>query len=104
MNLEEVVRLQPDYLVFAASHSSAAAHDFDALSVLPGWQLLDAVRTVALRSSVRLSIAPRRASFLPLKTSRASCIPLRFRILHSKKNLRRRRSQLRIPQRQRRLT
>ena len=44
MNLEEVVRLQPDYLVFAASHSSAAAHDFDALSVLPGWQLLDAVR------------------------------------------------------------
>jgi iron complex transport system substrate-binding protein len=44
MNLEEVVRLQPDYLVFAASHSESAAHDFDALSVLPGWQLLDAVR------------------------------------------------------------
>jgi iron complex transport system substrate-binding protein len=44
MNLEEVVRLQPDYLVFAASHSETAAHDFDALSALPGWQLLDAVR------------------------------------------------------------
>jgi iron complex transport system substrate-binding protein len=44
MNLEEVVRLQPDYLVFAASHSESAAHDFDALSALPGWQLLDAVR------------------------------------------------------------
>jgi len=44
MNLEEVVRLQPDYLVFAASHSESAAHEFDALSLLPGWQLLDAVR------------------------------------------------------------
>ena len=44
MNLEEVVRLQPDYLVFAASHSESAARDFEALSVLPGWQLLDAVR------------------------------------------------------------
>jgi iron complex transport system substrate-binding protein len=44
MNLEEVVRLQPDYLVFAASHSESAARDFEALSVLPGWKLLDAVR------------------------------------------------------------
>jgi len=44
MNLEEVVRLQPDYLVFAASHSESAARDFEALSVLPGWRLLDAVR------------------------------------------------------------
>ena len=44
VNLEEVVRLQPDYLVFAASHADSAARDFEALSVLPGWQLLDAVR------------------------------------------------------------
>ncbi len=44
MNLEEVVRLQPDYLVFAASHAESAARDFEALSVLPGWRLLDAVR------------------------------------------------------------
>lgn len=44
MNLEEVVRLQPEYLVFAASHADSAARDFEALSVLPGWQLLDAVR------------------------------------------------------------
>jgi cobalamin transport system substrate-binding protein len=43
-NLEEVVRLQPEYLVFAASHPDSAARDFEALSVLPGWQLLDAVR------------------------------------------------------------
>ncbi len=44
MNLEEVVRLQPDYLVFAESHSEAAARDFDALATRPGWRLLDAVR------------------------------------------------------------
>ena len=44
MNLEEVVRLQPDYLVFAASHPDSATRDFEALSALPGWQLLDAVR------------------------------------------------------------
>jgi iron complex transport system substrate-binding protein len=44
MNLEEVVRLQPDYLVFAASHPDSAVRDFEALSALPGWQLLDAVR------------------------------------------------------------
>jgi len=44
MNLEEVVRLQPEYLVFAASHPDSAARDFESLSVLPGWKLLDAVR------------------------------------------------------------
>jgi len=44
MNLEEVVRLQPEYLVFAASHADSAARDFESLSVLPGWKLLDAVR------------------------------------------------------------
>ena len=44
MSLEEVVRLQPEYLVFAASHSEAAARDFDALANRPGWRILDAVR------------------------------------------------------------
>ena len=44
MSLEEVVRLQPEYLVFAASHSEAAAHDFNALADRPGWRILDAVR------------------------------------------------------------
>jgi iron complex transport system substrate-binding protein len=44
MNLEEVLRLQPDYLVFAASHPESASRDFESLSVLPGWKLLDAVR------------------------------------------------------------
>ena len=44
MSVEEVVRLQPDYLVFAASHSDAAQNDFDALAERPGWRGLDAVR------------------------------------------------------------
>jgi len=44
MNLEEVVRLQPDYLVFAASHAESASRDFESLASLPSWQLLDAVR------------------------------------------------------------
>ncbi len=44
MNLEEVVRLQPEYLVFAAGHSESGVHDFEALASLPSWQLLEAVR------------------------------------------------------------
>jgi iron complex transport system substrate-binding protein len=44
MNLEEVVRLQPEYLVFAASHSEAAARDFDELASRPAWRILEAVR------------------------------------------------------------
>jgi iron complex transport system substrate-binding protein len=44
MSLEEVVRLQPDYLVFASSHSESAARDFDTLAARPGWRILDAVR------------------------------------------------------------
>jgi iron complex transport system substrate-binding protein len=44
MNLEEVVRLQPDYLVFAASHAESGARDFETLAGLPAWQFLDAVR------------------------------------------------------------
>jgi iron complex transport system substrate-binding protein len=45
MNLEEVVRLQPDYLVFAASHADSGSRDFESLASLPSWQLLDAVRS-----------------------------------------------------------
>ena len=43
MSLEEVVHLQPDYLVFAASHAAAGARDFEALVNRPGWHLLEAV-------------------------------------------------------------
>jgi iron complex transport system substrate-binding protein len=44
MSLEEVVRLQPEFLVFAASHSDSAQNDFDVLAERPGWRGLDAVR------------------------------------------------------------
>jgi len=44
VNLEEVARLQPDFLVFTESHSQAGARSFDALGTLPGWRILEAVR------------------------------------------------------------
>ena len=44
VNLEEVVKLQPEYLIFATGHGENVAHDIDAFSGLPGWRLLDAVR------------------------------------------------------------
>jgi iron complex transport system substrate-binding protein len=44
MSLEEVVRLQPDFLVFAASHSDSGQDQFDVLADRPGWRGLDAVR------------------------------------------------------------
>ncbi len=45
VNLEEVVRSQPDYLVLASSHSEAGPNDFDVLAARPGWRNLDAVRS-----------------------------------------------------------
>jgi iron complex transport system substrate-binding protein len=44
VNLEEVVRLQPEYLVFATGHGENIAHDIETFSGLPGWRLLAAVR------------------------------------------------------------
>ena len=44
MSLEEVVRLRPEYLVFAESHSDTGSREFEALSNRPGWNILDAVR------------------------------------------------------------
>jgi ABC-type Fe3+-hydroxamate transport system substrate-binding protein len=44
INLEEVVHLQPEFLVFVESHAGAAPHGADALADLPGWRLLNAVR------------------------------------------------------------
>jgi iron complex transport system substrate-binding protein len=61
VNLEEVARLQPDFLVFAASHSDAAPPGVEALSSLPGWQILDAVsnRRYAVISDAVNRPAPR---------------------------------------------
>ncbi len=44
VSLEEVARLQPDFLVFAASHSETIAPQFESLAGLPAWQILDAIR------------------------------------------------------------
>ena len=44
MSLEEMVRLQPDYLVFASSHSEAVSRDVEALAKRPGWNALEAVK------------------------------------------------------------
>src|SRR5882672_4756671 len=44
VNLEEVARLQPDFLVFAASHSETIPRDVEALANLPAWRIIDAVR------------------------------------------------------------
>ena len=44
MSLEEVVRLRPEYLVFAESHSDTGSREFEALSNRPAWNILDAVR------------------------------------------------------------
>lgn len=43
VNLEEIVRLQPDFLVFAASHSEDAPREIERLATLPGWRMLEAV-------------------------------------------------------------
>ena len=44
MSLEEVVRLRPEYLVFAESHSDTGSREFEILSNRPGWNILGAVR------------------------------------------------------------
>jgi len=44
ISLEEIVRLQPDYLIFAADHSEKSARDVEALAKRPGWDLLEAVK------------------------------------------------------------
>lgn len=43
LSLEEVVRLQPDYIVFAGGHSDTAASELAGLRARPVWRDLDAV-------------------------------------------------------------
>ena len=44
ISLEEVVHLQPEYLVFATSHTDEGKRDFEALALKPGWRNLEAIR------------------------------------------------------------
>jgi len=44
LSLEIVVRVQPEFLVFASSHSEGVARTMDDLRARPGWRELEAVR------------------------------------------------------------
>lgn len=44
MNLEEVAKLQPDFLVFAESQPGNTAREVAKLATLPGWKIVHAVR------------------------------------------------------------
>ncbi len=44
LSLEEVVRLQPEFLVFASSHSESVRTTIEDLGERPGWRGLDAIR------------------------------------------------------------
>jgi len=64
VSLEEAARLQPDYLVFAASHSEASPPGLEALATLPGWNIMEAVtnRRYAVISDAVNRPAPRIVS------------------------------------------
>src|SRR5207249_5638913 len=64
VSLEEVARLQPDFLVFADSHSDSASPAVQALATLPGWSIVDAVghRRFAVISEAVNRPAPRIVS------------------------------------------
>jgi iron complex transport system substrate-binding protein len=44
VNLEEIAKLQPDFLVFAESQSGDASREVEKLATLPGWKIVHAVR------------------------------------------------------------
>jgi iron complex transport system substrate-binding protein len=64
ISLEEIARLQPEFLVFASSHSESAPREIDVLATLPGWSIVDAVsnRRYAVISDAVNRPAPRIVS------------------------------------------
>jgi iron complex transport system substrate-binding protein len=64
VSLEEVAHLQPDYLVFADSHSETVPREVETLATLPGWKILRAVanRHFAVISDAVNRPAPRIVS------------------------------------------
>jgi len=44
VSMEEIVRLQPEVLVFASAHAGDTQRDIDALRTRPGWRNLDAMK------------------------------------------------------------
>lgn len=66
VSLEELARLQPDYLVFTSAHTGSGDHDFEMLANRPGWQVLDAVRNrrFAVVGEAIIRPAPRLVSVI----------------------------------------
>jgi iron complex transport system substrate-binding protein len=64
ISLEEIARLQPEFLVFASSHSETTPRELDVLATLPGWSIVDAVtnRRYAVISDAVNRPAPRIVS------------------------------------------
>src|SRR5258707_7396180 len=64
VSLEEVARLQPDFLVFASTHSDTAPATVEMLAPLPGWNIVDAVNNhhIAVISDAVNRPAPRIVS------------------------------------------
>lgn len=60
-SLEEAVRLQPEYLVFASSHSENVKNDVETLAVKPGWSAMEAIqkRKIAIVSDAINRPGPR---------------------------------------------
>jgi iron complex transport system substrate-binding protein len=44
ISFEEILRLQPEFLVFAGAHAADTQHEIDSLRARPGWRDLDAMR------------------------------------------------------------
>jgi len=44
VSMEEIVKLQPEFLVFASAHAGDTQHDIEALRTRPGWRNLSAIQ------------------------------------------------------------
>jgi len=44
VSMEEIVKLQPEFLIFASAHAGDARHDLETLRTRPGWRNLTAIQ------------------------------------------------------------
>jgi iron complex transport system substrate-binding protein len=44
VSMEEIVKLQPEFLIFASAHAGDAQHDLETLRARPGWRNLKAIQ------------------------------------------------------------
>jgi iron complex transport system substrate-binding protein len=61
VSMEEIVKLQPDFLIFASAHAGDAQHDIETLRTRPGWRSLTAIqqRNIVVISDAINRPAPR---------------------------------------------